>query len=203
VSEAWVEKELARQLRPVAAPDDLWDRIEERRNARPERRLRWPAWPIAAALMLAAGAAAIWQIGAPQTMEELAVRELRDSGRLDFRSEDPGQIRSWVRAKAGMDVELPRSAGREIRLVGCRMMTRRGAPVVAIAYRVAGDAATLLVSSTGEKVGSTAHRFAPAEWSRGARIFSWTMGARQYTIACAAPREPEAACLLCHSQVKL
>ena len=152
--------------------------------------------------MLAAGGAAIWRMSVPQTIEELAVRELRDE-RLDFRSDDPAQIRSWVRAKAGIDVELPASGGREVRLLGCRLMKRSGAPVVSIAYRVAGDAATLLVSrATGRDTGS-AHQFAPPESSRGARIFSWTMREKEYTIACSAAREPEAACLLCHSQMRM
>jgi anti-sigma factor RsiW len=152
--------------------------------------------------MLAAGGAAIWRISVPQTMEELAIRELSEE-RLDFRSDDPAQIRSWVQAKAGIDVELPASGGREVRLLGCRLMKRSGAPVVSIAYRVAGDAAALLVSRAAGSGAGGAHQFAPRESSGGARIFSWTMREKEYTIACSAAREPEAACLLCHSQMKL
>jgi len=39
--------------------------------------------------------------------KEMAMRELRDTDHLDFRCDDPEQIRRWVKAKAGIDIELP------------------------------------------------------------------------------------------------
>jgi hypothetical protein len=198
VSEAWIERELARQLRPVAAPADLWGRIEERRALPRERSFGWSVWPIAAALMLVAGSAVVWRLVTPRSIEEMAMRELRDTDHLDFRCDDPEQIRRWVKAKAGIDIELPGKTG--VRLLGARMMERQGSPIAAIAYRVAGGAAALLVSRRSGDSGGRAHRFAPAGSARGARIFSWTMREQEYTIACSVTREPEVACLLCHSQ---
>ncbi len=49
----WLEKELARQLAPVAAPEALWGRIQEaRRMPRRSVSFRWAVWPAFALLTL-------------------------------------------------------------------------------------------------------------------------------------------------------
>jgi len=57
----WLEMELARQLSPVAAPESLWDRIQERPV--PRRAVEFRLWPVAAALLLMATGGVIWQAG--------------------------------------------------------------------------------------------------------------------------------------------
>jgi hypothetical protein len=45
-----LDAELARQLQPVAAPEDLWLRIQEPRQGYTGAVLRWPVWAFAAAV---------------------------------------------------------------------------------------------------------------------------------------------------------
>jgi ferric-dicitrate binding protein FerR (iron transport regulator) len=61
----WLELELAHQLAPVEAPDELWGRVREARNPAPSPRpRRSPALWLAAAAMVVATAGAIWLFGA-------------------------------------------------------------------------------------------------------------------------------------------
>jgi hypothetical protein len=46
----WLEHELSKRLPPVEAPDDLWERIQERTGT-PRRHVRWMALAAAFALM--------------------------------------------------------------------------------------------------------------------------------------------------------
>ncbi len=44
MDKSWLEQELARQLKPASAPDDLWQRIHEQRRplrVGPDRRIQW------------------------------------------------------------------------------------------------------------------------------------------------------------------
>ena len=164
----WLEMELARQLRPVTAPDSLWDRIEGRQAAEPEASFQWMSWPVAAALMLTMAGGVAWRVALahdPGTgVRALAVEELRrleaGGGRLDFRSDDPREIRMWVKAMADIDIDLPGSS--EVRLLGARLIERQGAPVAAVDYQAGEGTATLLVSGKGSGgAGKSPHVFAP------------------------------------------
>jgi hypothetical protein len=56
-----LESELSRHLAPVAAPEELWDRVCERRAPR-RRELYVPVWAAAAVLLsLGAGSLAAWR----------------------------------------------------------------------------------------------------------------------------------------------
>jgi len=208
---AWLELELARSLDSTAAPESLWSRIERPPSPRARTSMSWTSWPVAAALMLVAAGAAVWRIGtAPAAgLETLAIRELQGlvagSGHLDLRSEDPVEIRSWVKARTDIDIELPVGsppAGGEIRLLGVRLIARRGGPIAAVDYRAGDGSATLLVSRDGSShpFARSAHVFTPKESASGARLVSWTMRDQAYTIASSASTGPEVACLLCHAQ---
>lgn len=59
----WLELELADQLAPVEAPDELWGRVRRGRAPQPRPR-RPPALWLAAAAMVVATAGAIWLFGA-------------------------------------------------------------------------------------------------------------------------------------------
>ena len=62
----WLERELARELKSVEAPDDLWQRVHAVRGAVTVRgRARPPALFLAAAAMLLLTAGALWLWGNP------------------------------------------------------------------------------------------------------------------------------------------
>jgi len=195
----WLDMELAHQLEPVAAPEGLWDRIHEqrvRRRARPVRRL---LWPIAAALMLMASGGVAWRIGLARDpgvgMARLAEHELGASS-LDFRSDDPVEIRRWVKAKVNVDIDLP-TGPPAVRLLGARLIHFKGTPVAAVAYQVGDDAAALLVMQK-RSAATSRHVFSRVESAGSARLFAWSMRRQEYAIAFAGTRDPHGACVLCH-----
>jgi hypothetical protein len=109
----WFEPALAGHLDRVAAPEDLWDRIQ---NPQP-RKARVPA------------SARIVRMCACAAMVLLAAWLYPRS--REVRSGDAAGVRSWVRANTGIDVPLLRQpAG--IRVTGARLA--KGA--VDIAFRV-------------------------------------------------------------------
>jgi len=195
--------ELARRLGPVAAPESLWDRIQQQQVPRRDRPVSWALWPIAAALLLIASGGAAWRIVmARETgIARLAEQELRaiadNSRNLDFRSDDAAEIRTWVKAKTNIDIELP--AGRSaVRLLGACVIRMKGSPVAAVAYRVGDDAAALLVIEKGSTTTSSRHIFSGVEAAGGTRLISWSMRQQEYMIAFAGTKDPHGACLVCH-----
>ena len=201
----WLEMELSRQLGPVAAPEALWDRIEERQVSRREKPVSWALWPIAAALLLMASGGMAWTIAMARDpgagMAKLAERELRaiadNSRSLDFRSDDAAEIQTWVKAKTNIDIELP--AGRSaVRLLGACVIRLKGTPVAAVAYRVGDEAAALLVMEKHAAATSSRHLFSQVASAGNARLFSWGMRRQEYMIAFAGTKDPHGACLVCH-----
>lgn len=152
----WIEKELARQLTPVRAPDSLWSRVESarRRGARSSSlagtQAGWILWPAVAMMLLFASGDLLWEIGkarasiAPLTEQDLEA--VADGSACDFKSSDPAQIERWVKAETSMNVNLSCGRPGNAQLVGARLIRKRGAVIAAIAYQVGNDAATLLVS---------------------------------------------------------
>jgi anti-sigma factor RsiW len=202
----WLEIELARQMRPVAAPESLWDRIHEQPTPRRGSPFHWGLWPIAAALLLMISGGVAWRINLARNpvsaMEKLAEREfiaLAGSRQdLDLRSDDPMEIRTWVKGKANVDIELPGASS--VRLLGARLIRLNGAPIASVSYKVADSAAVLLVSGkAGGNTSKKEHVFSPVESAGGARLVSWSMREQVYTIASSAAKDPEAACALCHA----
>jgi hypothetical protein len=63
----WLESELARQMRPVAAPEELWARIHEQRRPLRVRRNLWGAWSIVAASVVMLLAGLVWRLGAARS----------------------------------------------------------------------------------------------------------------------------------------
>src|SRR5262249_47548713 len=93
--------------------------------------------------------------------------------------------------------------GRAVRLLGARVLRRRGVPVAAVAYQVGQGDATLLVSRAQPAgSGNTAapkHPLAKVGFSAGARAFSWSMRQQTYALATSVVSDPQIACLLCHT----
>jgi hypothetical protein len=184
----WLELELAHQLSPAAAPDALWERIQ---NGRPVARHAVPRWPIAAILTLLVAAATLWLAAKGQEPElslgELALQQLNHPAPLDLLSSDPAAIAAWARRHAGIPLSIP--AATRAHLSGVRLIQKRGTLIAAVDYTVGNDAATLLVARTGPDAG-TPHR-----------RLSWRSGGLTYALACSDPDHPEAACLLCHASL--
>jgi len=174
----WIERVLERKLDRVAAPDELWVRIDNRSltvAARKERPRRLPravlAWTLVAAMLVVV---LVW-----------GLRPRRD---IVFRSESATQIREWVKANAGLDIPLLGNSS-QVRLTGARLM--RGD--VAIACRVGNHEATLMVSKDRSNL---QHGVQP---TKERSTVAWGMSGRLYTLACATPEDLRIACLLCHS----
>jgi hypothetical protein len=91
----WIEQVLERELRPVAAPRELWDRVQEPRRAPVMR------WKLAFVLMAAVATA--WALH-PRTSS--------------IESDRAGEIREWVKARTGLDVPLAPLA--TVKLCGAR-----------------------------------------------------------------------------------
>jgi hypothetical protein len=66
---SWVEQVLERRLRPVAAPDELWDRVQN-----PQRKTSVFGWKLALAAMLVVATA--WAVH-PRSLESGSAGEIR------------------------------------------------------------------------------------------------------------------------------
>jgi hypothetical protein len=196
-SSPWLAKELSRQLAPVSAPAFLWDRIHAP-QPRPRRTaLSWMLWPLVASAALLACVGAYREFGVARGL--LSERELaglvENSRGLDFRSDDPVGIRTWVKARTNIDIDLPVEQttikGGPVRLLGARLTHLRGVPVVAIDYRAGDNTATLLVSSQPSPLTGNTD---PAK-----RLYSWNMRNQTYMIASSGTKDPRGACVLCHA----
>jgi hypothetical protein len=159
----WFEPVLAHQLDRVVAPEELWERVQNPGVRRKTERVH-----------LSVNAAGM---SACATLILLAVWFF--VGHVRLRSADPGEIRAWVKAQAGIDVPLrPRPAG--VQLVGANFA--KGS--VEIGYRVGGRDGRLKVD--GRHAASSA------------RVFTWSMDGHIYTLECATPEDLKTACNLCH-----
>jgi anti-sigma factor RsiW len=190
----WLEMELARQLRPIEAPEALWDRIHDPRT--PPRASSFRLWPVAALLLMTSGVVA-WRTSLARdpvsAMQKLAEQELSGPQQFDFDSADPLEIRTWVKTNADIDIELPGSSA--VRLLGARIIRLGGSPIAAVGYKVGDSPATLLVCrKRSGGAATTKHVFS----RMNARVLTWTMRAQVYTIASTA-KDPQAACQLCHA----
>jgi hypothetical protein len=214
----WLEKELAHHLGPVAAPESLWNRIQEQKVSRRRSCFRSASWPVVAALLLTTSGGIAWHISkAPDRvadMEKLAEHELQGVAGglqgLNLCSGDPAEIRTWVKAKANVDIDLPieRSvrAHTAVRLLGARLIQQHGATIASLAYRTNDNVVTLLVArARSAMLGNTAtakHLSWRMGSVRSARLFSWSMGEQVYTIASSDTKNPRGACLLCHPDAR-
>jgi anti-sigma factor RsiW len=218
MTDLWLEKELARQLAPVAAPDALWDRINQAPHRSPRRvSLDWVFRPVAAATLLLAFAGILRTFhgdrGPDKSVEQelavLAAGSNANSRGFDFRSDSFDDMRAWVKAESNIDIDLPagQPAGTRgaARLLGARLIRVEGLPVAAIDYRVGDEAATLFVSGkraalSGNTVASK-HLFSRTRSAGDMRLFSWNMRDQTYAIAFSGAGNAHAACMLCHSYI--
>lgn len=192
-----LDEELARCLRPVAAPPDLWFRMHEPRYSYRGAVLRWPVWAFAAAV---AATIALFcfslRSDTDSNLTKFAAGELaRGLDDVQFRSADPAQIRLWVQANAGIDIALPARAVPDVKLIGVSVF-RSGAPMVCITYRVGNQPSRLLV--TQATAAAPHHSSMEQRHYRGTSLSTWVMHGQTYMLASSTPENSRAACVLCH-----
>jgi hypothetical protein len=158
----WFEPALVQHLDRVSAPEELWERV---RNPGVRRKK---------SVHMSVNAA---RVGACATVLLLAIWLVVGHGGL--RSGDAGEIRAFVKDKAGIDVPL-RAHAAGVQLTGASVV--KGS--VEIAYRVGKRDGRLVVGGR------------PA--ASGARVFTWSMDGHTYTLECATPEDLKIACNLCH-----
>jgi hypothetical protein len=183
----WLELELADTLAPVRAPEALWMRVARPASVAPNRRgVRGGfAWVSAAAAALAvAGFAAVFALSTPG-LAQLASAELAKGQAVDFASSDPHELARWLRKNSGCDVTIP--SGTKVELLGACTLTRHGARIAKVSYRVDGRDAALLVTR--------AARFNAPE-RHGAS--TWKAHGQIYALAFSDPAQSHLACRLCH-----
>jgi hypothetical protein len=164
-------------LRQVAAPPELWDRVQAARVSQPQTTSRGFVWALALAVVLAAVALSL--VRSP-------VRE--DSQQLAFHCQNPAQLRAWVKANTGFDVPMRAALPASIQLIGARSAEGRAE----IAYRAGNRDALLLVSRADPGSASLPH-------SRvSGKVSSWTMDGQRFMLACNDPAGLQLACKLCH-----
>jgi hypothetical protein len=200
----WIEPLLTQHLGRVAAPPELWERIQAPgplADKRADRRSVLPAfaWALAAAALLVVTATMVWQLRLrPEALAAQALR--RGAGQLEFRSEQAPAIRAWVKERTGLDIPLLADPPASVRLVGASVADWARTPTAEVVYRVGGRDAILLVSKADPKLtGNASHRFLSSGQYQGARVSTWVMRGQLCTLACPIPQNPQAGCLLCHA----
>lgn len=197
-----LERALRRHLGRTEAPQELWKRVDAaRRTPRMATAPMWTVWAAAAALLaVTAGGWVLWQeLTGPVTAEALAVDALtRGPEQLRFHSDRAAEIRTWLRANAGLDIPLPPQHSPLVQILGATVLDG-DTPMAEISYRVGEYNAALLVAkdTTGART-YPRHEVRPSESFQEARVSSWSMRGQSYTLAWAAPGEFRVACLLCH-----
>ncbi len=195
-----VERLLSTGLAPVKAPDDLWASVEQATHPECVPEGRRVVWPLAAAAMLALAALTVWRFTAQDPavrLQRVALREAHET-RLDFHSGNCAELRDWLHHYANLDVPLP-AASPSVELLGARVLGPPGNRIAAIAYRVAGGAATLFVGRRRGQV-EAGHISTRTASMGGMELISWSMRDQVYALAADGGADPHDGCRLCHHQ---
>ena len=192
-----IEQELWRQLAPVSAPEGLWYEIQRaRRNPAPRAALDWAFWPVAVAMVLLALGGIVRAFGSRVSSDQELMAMSRNSDAAEYRSGNFDDIRTWVKDKADIDIDVPAGhtgTDKNVRILGARLLRIRGVRIAAIDYRMGKKAATLFV--TGKRGGNALPREEPAA-DRG--LYSWNLRDETYLVSYTGPQASREACLLCH-----
>jgi len=125
------------------------------------------------------------------------------AGSFDFRSDNFEDIRAWAKTEANIDIDRPSGQlapeRADVRLLGARLIRRRGLPVAAVDYLVGDEAATLFVSGKRGGLSGTTEAAGHLFSRDNPRLVSWSMRNQTYTIAFSGAKNPRGACLLCHT----
>jgi anti-sigma factor RsiW len=131
-----------------------------------------------------------------------------ESPELDLSSGDAAAIRAWLRDQGGLSAALvgERSGAdaARYRLLGVRAVGENGRPAAAIATRIDGAAATLLVGRERDVEGIPAWGWLGKQLLvrrdpvSGVHRMSWRNAGKAYTLVTDPGVSPELACQLCH-----
>lgn len=160
-AEMWIEVSLARHLGTVAAPEELWERIQN-----PPRRVSVPRRSTQARMsVLVAATAAV-------VMAAVVFHP-----RSEFRSDNAAEIRAWVKAKTGLDVRLHAGPSPSVELMGAKVLKGNAAEIT---YRMGNHDVTVMVSRAG-----TADSTGVFSWiARGQRYTLACVAPEELKIAC-------------------
>jgi hypothetical protein len=172
-----LERDLQRGLRAVAAPPELWDRLQSVRVNPAQENNRGLVWALALAVVLAAVGLSLVRSPARQAAQQMALH-----------CQNPAQLRSWVRANTGLDVPLRAAPPASIQLIGARNLGGS----VEIAYRAANRAAVLSVSKAEAESPNAPHGRVSGN------VSSWIMAGQRFRLASDSPADLLLACKLCH-----
>ncbi len=95
----WLEPELERELCEVAAPPELWSRVQSARLSRPRESRRGLVWATAATVMLAAVALSRMPAGQTVAGDQSAAVDNAPQP-MGLHCQNPAQIRAWEVARA-------------------------------------------------------------------------------------------------------
>jgi len=198
----WLEEELASHLHSVAAPADLWERLEKPDIPAAQPVKGWRVvWPVPAFAMLALAAVTWWQFSLNRDpaldVRDTAVRDMANSN-LDFRTGNCAELQDWLKSNAKLDVPLPANPV-AVEVLGARLIERHGSRIAAIAYRVAVGAATLFVGRARSRA-KEEHPVTRIASLHGSELISWSMRDQAYALVSDSPGDPRAGCRLCHAR---
>ena len=152
----WIERELERSLRRVAAPEELWDRLQSPQPVRSRVQTRFMALATVPVVMLVA----------------LLGSHSANVPAVQFRSNDAQAIEAWVKARTGLDV--PMHSGK---LAGASVVH---GGVAEIAYR--GEGGMKLMVSAEPAFSRNANGFS---WTTGGLVYQLSSAEQQDLKACA------------------
>jgi hypothetical protein len=188
------EAELSRHLKPTAAPEELWTRIQAGHAAGPRTAPRWPLLLFASAVLaMAILFGLIPRFKPAPDVSKAAWRELTAGSRIDFRSNDPEQIRAWVKTHAGLNVPL--AAGHSVQFVGASLLHDSDC-TVCISFHGDNGAGKLVIARGGAD--GPLHPSLRQTSYRGAHVVSWVAGGQAYALASTPKENAHAGCVLCH-----
>lgn len=209
---AGLEQLLAASLRPVTAPEALWEQVDAALGRRHSSRLT-PALRAAAALVVVAGGGAMWltartaQNFSHQRLEGTALAAHREflahPDLLDCRTSRFPELAAWTLSAGGAALRAARQEGwnpAALDILGGRLIRHRGSEIPAVYYRVGGDPVTLVIA------GAPAHEESPKhivhhQERAGEQIFAWQSRGQAYALVASISDRPERACLICHTSV--
>jgi hypothetical protein len=188
------EAELARHLRPAAAPEELWDRIQRTGRGGRRARLSWPVWALAAAAAALALFCLSLRSDTTPYLAKAAAGELTGgSERVDLHSHNAAEIQAWAKRAAGLDIPL--AAGPGVQLLGAKLI-RDGGMSVCVSYRVGNHDGKLLVARGPS--GALQHAAPQPAFHGGTALAFWAVGDQIYAMAAPDAQDLQAACVLCH-----
>ena len=186
----WMDSQLERSLQSVAAPPELWGRIQNAQPAPRVRQQRGFVWVMAATVVIAAVGLSLVRAHRNSAAgdEAFALAALSsDSQRIAFHCQNPAQLRAWVKANTGLDLPLRTAPSASIQLAGATASGDRAE----IAYHAGGRDAVLLIARADGAPDQ------PHDRASG-NVSSWVMAGQRFTLASDSAADLQIACKLCH-----